>query len=59
MALDRNATLPLQVHGIQVLLGQHTLGNCRRRLQQTIGKGRLSMIHMSDDAEVTFMVRVH
>ena len=52
VALDGDAPLSLQIHVIQGLLLQLTVGNRPGRLEQTVGQGALSVVDVCDDAKV-------
>ena len=56
MTLDGNATLALQVHIVQHLALSHLNG--LRAFQKPVGQGRLSVVNMSDNAEVAYMLHV-
>ena len=53
LALDRNATLALNVHAIEVLVAHLAGLNDTGQLEHTVRERRLPMIDMGDDAEVT------
>ena len=53
MGLNRNATLSLQVHGIENLFPGLTLGNGSREFQNPISEGGFPVIDVSDYGEVT------
>ena len=50
--LDRDPALPLQVHGVQELLGHLPLGEGARPLQQAVGERGLAVVDVGDDREV-------
>jgi len=50
--LDGDAPLPLQVHGVQHLLGADALVDGVALLQQPVGEGGLAVIDMGDDGKV-------
>ena len=52
MALDGDASFPLQVHGIEQLLLHFPLADRLGSLQQTVAERRLPMVNMGDDAEI-------
>ncbi len=54
MALNRDATLALQIHIVEHLPLSNLDGV--RLLQETVGKSRLAMIDMCDDAKVSDIV---
>jgi len=52
LELDRDASLPLDIHGIEVL-GPHLPGvDGSTELEETVCQSRLPVIDMGDDAEV-------
>ena len=53
LALDRNATLALNVHAIEVLVAHLAGLNDAGQLEHAVRERRLPMIDMGDDAEVT------
>ena len=52
VALDRDASLALQVHVVQRLLLQLAVGNGSRGLEEPIGQGAFPVVDVGDDAEV-------
>jgi hypothetical protein len=59
MRLDRDAPFLLQVHRIQQLILHLPRRDRPRPMQQPVRKRRLPMINMGDDAEISYMRRVH
>jgi hypothetical protein len=58
MELDRNTTLLLQIHVIEHLVEFHfARGDRPGPFKQTVGKSRLAVVDVSDNAEIP--VRVH
>ena len=53
MALDCNATFPLQVHVVKYLSLKIFRGYCAGKLKQAVGKCALAMVNMCDYTEVT------
>jgi len=53
MPLDGNSSLSLQVHIIERLLLQLSIGDRSGKMEQSVGKGTLAVINMSDDAEIS------
>ena len=53
LALDRNSTLALDVHTIEVLVAHLARFDNSGQLEHAIRERRLPMIDMGDDAEVT------
>ena len=51
--LNGNATLFLQFHGVQHLLSPDTLVNGVAFLQQPVGQGRLAVVDVGNDGEIT------
>ncbi len=58
VALDGDAPLSLQIHVIQGLLLQLTVGNRPGRLEQTVGQGALSVVDVCDDAKVADVLHI-
>ena len=56
MALDGDATFPLQVHIIQQLFLHIAVGYGIGSFQQPIGKGALTMIYMGDYAKISYLL---
>ena len=52
LCLDGNASLTLQVHGIQHLLGHFALGQTATMLNKAIGQRGFAMIDMSNDGKI-------
>ena len=59
MGLDGDSTFLFQIHGIQQLRLHIPIRDGTGQVQQTIGKGGLSVIDVSDDAEISDEVRFH
>lgn len=59
LRLDRDATLALDVHGVQNLVDHVALGDGMRHLQHAVGQRRLAMVDMGDDREVSDMGGFH
>src|ERR1043165_1641283 len=59
MGLDGDAAFAFQVHGIEYLSLHVAGGDGAGLVQQAVGKRRLPMINMGDDAEITDMSSVH
>ena len=59
MGLDGDSTFLFQIHGIQQLCLHIPIRYRTGQVQQTIGKGGLSVIDVSDDAEISDEVRFH
>ena len=55
LGLDGDAALALNVHIIKDLLAHLALGEAAAMLDQAIGKRRLAMVDMRDNAEVTYV----
>ncbi len=58
MTLDGYPPLTFNVHGVKDLIPELTIINKMGKLDQAVGKGRLSVINMSDDAEITYFLHV-
>ena len=56
MALDRDAALALEVHGVEGLLLQLARADGVRELEDAVRQRGLAMVHMRDDAEVADVV---
>ena len=59
MRLDRDAALTLEVHRIESLLLELTRGYRMRKLEDAVGKRRLPVVDVRDDAEVAYVVESH
>ena len=59
VCLDRDAALAFQIHGIEELILLFTLVNGPRALEQSIGKGGLTVVDVRDDAEVARVFDSH
>jgi hypothetical protein len=59
MGLDGDAPFPFQVHGIEELLLHFASGDGAGAVEEAVGKSRLPMINMGDDAEISYMCGVH
>ncbi len=59
LGFDGDAALFLQIHGIEHLRGHFALAERAGQLQQAIGKRRLAMVDMRDDAEVADEAGIH
>ena len=58
VALDRNATLPLQIHRIQQLFLHVAHLHGSGELEDSVRQCRLAVVHVGDDAEIASMVQV-
>ena len=58
LALDRDATLTLDVHPVEILRTHLPRINHAGDLQHPVGQGRLAMVDMRDDAEVADATRI-
>jgi hypothetical protein len=52
LGLDRDASLALQVHLVEVLGAHVALTHGMGEIEQSVGQGGLPMVDMSNDAEV-------
>lgn len=52
MRLDCDATLALEIHGVEELLLRLALLDRSRDLQKAVGKSRLTVVDVGDDAKV-------
>ena len=52
LAFDGDTTLALDIHGIEQLLFHVALGYRAGKLENAVGKRRLAMVDMGDDAEI-------
>ena len=59
LRLDRDSALPFEVHAVEQLLDHFALINRSRLLHEAVGEGGLSMVDVSDDAEVADVLCVH
>ena len=55
--LDRDAALAFDVHGVEDLVPKLTIRYRATVLDQPVGKGRLAVIDMRDDAEAPYVVQ--
>ena len=55
MRLDGNAALAFEIHRIEHLLLRLPSGNSAGAMQQPIRQGRLPMVDMGDDAEISYV----
>jgi hypothetical protein len=59
LELDRDPPLPLELHGVEVLL-PHVAGVDRPAdLEHAVGQGRLTVVDVGDDRDVADLVEVH
>ena len=58
LGFDRDSPLPFNVHGVQNLVAKFPLVRQPYFLDQTIGKGRFSMVDVGYDAEVSYVKHV-
>ena len=56
MALDRDAALALEVHGVEGLLLQLARADGVRELEDAVRQRRLAVVHVRDDAEIADVV---
>src|SRR5690606_34939326 len=56
--LDGDAALPLQIHGIQHLRRHFAFAEAAAYLDETVGEGRLAMVDMGDDGEISDQAEV-
>ena len=57
MHADRDPTLALEIHRVELLVFEIARFNRSRDFEQTVGKRRLPVIDMRDDAEVADALR--
>ena len=55
LALDRDAAFPFDIHAVQNLVFEIAVRDDIGNLDQSIRKGRFTMIDMGDDAEIANM----
>ncbi|VTR65980.1 hypothetical protein DESC_40011 [Desulfosarcina cetonica] len=55
LALDRDAALPFDIHAVQNLILEIAVANNFTRLDQPVRQGRLAVIDMGDNAEVSYV----
>jgi hypothetical protein len=53
LTLYGDASLPLNIHGVKNLVAELPLVNKTRILNEPVGKGRLAVVNMSNDAEIS------
>ena len=59
LRLDRDSAFLLQLHRIEVLGGHFSFRNCTGKFDQTVGEGRLAVIDVGDDAEISYLILRH
>jgi hypothetical protein len=59
MRLDGDAALALQIHCIKQLIRHVARGNRAGAMQQPVGKRRLAVVNVGNDAEISDMRCVH
>ena len=59
LGFDGDAALFFQIHGIEHLRGHFALGERAGKFEQAIGKGRLAVVDVRDDAEVADETGIH
>ena len=59
LGFDGDAALALQIHRVEHLRGHFALGERAGKLEQAIGKGRLAMVDVRNDAEVADETGIH
>ena len=58
MALDRDAPLPLQIHGVEQLIFHFPHLHRTRQFKDTIRQRRFTMVDVCNDAEITGMIQI-
>jgi hypothetical protein len=53
LALDGNSPLSFDIHGIQDLIFEIPVRDHIRKLNEAVGQGGLTMVDMSDNAEIS------
>jgi len=53
LSLDRNATLPFKVHGVENLMLHFAIGEATTQLDEPVGQRRLAVINVGDDGKVS------
>ena len=53
LRFDGDAALAFQLHGVEHLLAHLALGKAAALLDQPVGQGRLAMVDVGDDSEIT------
>ena len=59
MCFYSNATLPLEVHGIEDLIHHLTLAECAGPFQKPVSERRFPMVNMGDNGEITYILVSH
>ena len=59
LGFDGDAALSFQIHGVEHLRGHFALAERARQFQQAIGKGRLAMVDVRDNAKVADEAGIH
>ena len=58
LRLDGNAALTLDIHRVENLFLELALGQATATLNQAIRQGRLAMVEVGDDREVSYVVQL-
>ena len=56
---DGDATLALEVHGVEHLRGHLALGERAGELEQAIGQGRFPMVNVRDNTKIPDVLGIH
>ena len=59
MRLNRDPSLPFQIHWIQQLLFHLSLRDRTCQRKKTIGKSCLTVVNMCDDTKIAYMIKFH
>ena len=59
LGLDGDTPLPLQFHFVEELVGLLPVGQGACLIQKAVGQGRLAMVDMGDDGEVSDVFLFH
>jgi hypothetical protein len=59
MGLDRDPALLLEIHGIEMLCGEHAHRDLIREFEESIGQRRFAVVDVGDDAEIAGVSRRH
>ena len=58
VALDGDASFPLQIHAVEHLCLQVFSFYRFGKLQQSVGKGALAMVNVGNDAKVAYLIHL-
>ena len=59
LCFDRDASLALEIHRVQILGAHISRLHSARHLQNSVGKGRLTVVDVGDDREIADCCEIH